>query len=141
MTAMKPSTLRIGKRYRPNRLAAEYDAIVIGSGMGGLTTAALLSEVGWRVCVLEQSHHSPAPLACMRKIVGGLRRHRENVLELNASLLERARARHLQAVESDEQRVVRSTRQGLELGPRDRPAPGVQPIVESTRKVEQLCVE
>jgi all-trans-retinol 13,14-reductase len=53
---MKPSTLRIGYRYRPNRLAPDYDAIVIGSGMGGLTTAALLSELGWRVCVLEQHY-------------------------------------------------------------------------------------
>jgi all-trans-retinol 13,14-reductase len=56
MSKMKPSTLRIGRRYRPNRLAPKYDAIVIGSGMGGLTTAALLSEVGWRVCVLEQHY-------------------------------------------------------------------------------------
>ena len=54
--AMKPSTLRIGYRYRPNRLAADYDAIVIGSGMGGLTTAALLCELGWKVCVLEQHY-------------------------------------------------------------------------------------
>ncbi len=53
---MKPSTMRIGYRYRPNRLAPEYDAIVIGSGMGGLTTAALLSELGWKICVLEQHY-------------------------------------------------------------------------------------
>ena len=53
---MKPSTLRIGYRYRPKRLAPEYDAIVIGSGMGGLTTAAMLSDLGWRVCVLEQHY-------------------------------------------------------------------------------------
>ena len=53
---MKPSTLRIGYRYRPKRLAAQYDAIVIGSGMGGLSTAALLSELGWKVCVLEQHY-------------------------------------------------------------------------------------
>lgn len=53
---MKPSTLRIGYRYRPKRLAENYDAIVIGSGMGGLTTAALLSELGWKVCVLEQHY-------------------------------------------------------------------------------------
>ena len=53
---MKPSTLRIGRRYRPNRLAPDYDAIVIGSGMGGLTTAALLSELGKTVCVLEQHY-------------------------------------------------------------------------------------
>ncbi len=53
---MKPSTLRIGYRYRPKRLAASYDVIVIGSGMGGLTTAALLSALGKRVCVLEQHY-------------------------------------------------------------------------------------
>ncbi|MBT8108068.1 MAG: NAD(P)/FAD-dependent oxidoreductase [Gammaproteobacteria bacterium] len=53
---MSPSTLRIGYRYRPNRLAPDYDAIVIGSGMGGLTTAALLSDLGQKVCVLEQHY-------------------------------------------------------------------------------------
>ena len=53
---MKASTLRIGYRYRPNRLAPQYDAIVIGSGMGGLTTAALLSDLGKKVCVLEQHY-------------------------------------------------------------------------------------
>lgn len=53
---MKPSTLRIGYRYRPNRLADNYDAVVIGSGMGGLSCAALLSDLGWRVCVLEQHY-------------------------------------------------------------------------------------
>ena len=56
MTRLKPSTIRIGYRYRPKRLASKYDAIVIGSGMGGLTTAALLSELGWKVCVLEQHY-------------------------------------------------------------------------------------
>ena len=56
MAAMKPSTLRIGYRYRPTRLAEKYDAVVIGSGMGGLTTAALLSDLGWKVCVLEQHY-------------------------------------------------------------------------------------
>jgi all-trans-retinol 13,14-reductase len=56
MARLKPSTLRIGRRYRPNRLAPEYDALVIGSGIGGLTTAALLSELGRRVCVLEQHY-------------------------------------------------------------------------------------
>jgi all-trans-retinol 13,14-reductase len=56
MARLKPSTLRIGYRYRPKRLAESYDALVIGSGMGGLTTAALLSELGWKVCVLEQHY-------------------------------------------------------------------------------------
>jgi len=53
---MTPSTLRIGYRYRPGRLADAYDAVVIGSGMGGLTTAAMLSDLGWKVCVLEQHY-------------------------------------------------------------------------------------
>ena len=56
MEKMSPSTLRIGNRYRPKRLAPDYDAIVIGSGMGGLTTAALLSDLGRKVCVLEQHY-------------------------------------------------------------------------------------
>jgi len=56
MARLKPSTLRIGYRYRPNRLAPAYDALVIGSGMGGLTTAALLSDLGWKVAVLEQHY-------------------------------------------------------------------------------------
>jgi all-trans-retinol 13,14-reductase len=56
MAGMKPSTLRIGYRYRPKRLAEHYDAVVIGSGIGGLTTAALLSDLGWSVCVLEQHY-------------------------------------------------------------------------------------
>ena len=54
--ALEPSKLRIGRRYRPGRLDGPYDAIVIGSGIGGLTTAALLSELGWRVAVLEQHY-------------------------------------------------------------------------------------
>ena len=56
MPKITPSTLRIGRRYRPSRLAKKYDAVVIGSGMGGLTTAALLSDLGWTVCVLEQHY-------------------------------------------------------------------------------------
>lgn len=56
MSTLKPSTIRIGHRYRSNRLAESYDAIVIGSGIGGLTTAALLSDLGWKVCVLEQHY-------------------------------------------------------------------------------------
>ena len=56
MAALKPSTLRIGRRYRPNRLEPAFDALVIGSGIGGLTTAALLSELGQKVCVLEQHY-------------------------------------------------------------------------------------
>lgn len=38
--------------------AGPWDAIVVGSGMGGLTTAAILSRLGRRVLVLEQ-HYLP----------------------------------------------------------------------------------
>jgi len=54
--SLKPSTIRIGRRYRSNRLDGPYDAIVIGSGIGGLTTAACLSKAGQKVLVLEQHY-------------------------------------------------------------------------------------
>ena len=44
------------KRGKEDR--KEFDAIVIGSGMGGMTTAALLAKLGRRVLVLEQ-HYVP----------------------------------------------------------------------------------
>jgi all-trans-retinol 13,14-reductase len=48
--------VRTGKRYRSGRADSNYDAIIIGSGIGGLTTAALLSKLGKKVCVLEQHY-------------------------------------------------------------------------------------
>lgn len=47
---------RIGRRYRTGRAEQHYDVIVIGSGIGGLTNAALLSKLGKKVCVLEQHY-------------------------------------------------------------------------------------
>lgn len=47
---------RTGTRFRPRLLGNDYDAIIIGSGIGGLTTAALLAKLGKRVCVLEQHY-------------------------------------------------------------------------------------
>jgi phytoene dehydrogenase-like protein len=35
---------------------ASFDAIVIGSGLGGLTAAALLAKAGRKVCVIERNH-------------------------------------------------------------------------------------
>ncbi len=52
----KPSTIRIGRRYRANRLDSNYDAIVIGSGIGGLTSARCLAAMGKKVLVLEQHY-------------------------------------------------------------------------------------
>ena len=56
MSSPTPSTLRVGRRYRAKRLNGPYDAIVIGSGIGGLTAAACLSKMGKKVVVFEQHY-------------------------------------------------------------------------------------
>ncbi|HCS26300.1 MAG TPA: FAD-dependent oxidoreductase [Spongiibacteraceae bacterium] len=50
------ANVRTGRRYRANRLADSYDVLIVGSGIGGLVNAALLSLLGQRVCVLEQHY-------------------------------------------------------------------------------------
>ncbi|MFP1679606.1 phytoene desaturase family protein [Alloalcanivorax sp. C16-2] len=56
MSSPQPSRIRIGRRYRANRLNGPYDALVIGSGIGGLASAACLSKMGWKVAVFEQHY-------------------------------------------------------------------------------------
>jgi len=48
--------VRTGTRFRKNKADSHYDVIVIGSGVGGLCNAALLSKLGKKVCVLEQHY-------------------------------------------------------------------------------------
>ena len=49
-------SVRNGRRYKSSRLNGPYDAIIIGSGIGGLTTATGLSKMGKKVLVLEQHY-------------------------------------------------------------------------------------
>jgi phytoene dehydrogenase-like protein len=48
-------------------LRPEYDVVIIGAGVGGLTTAALLSKAGFSVCVLEKEPHAGGYLAGFRR--------------------------------------------------------------------------
>lgn len=48
-------------------LKPRYDVVIIGAGVGGLTTAALLSKAGFSVCVLEKEPHAGGYLAGFRR--------------------------------------------------------------------------
>src|SRR5580698_3391281 len=48
----------LSKSYKQEKITGNYDAIVIGSGLGGLSTAAFLSKEGKKVLVLER-HYTP----------------------------------------------------------------------------------
>jgi glycine/D-amino acid oxidase-like deaminating enzyme len=58
----------IGTPYKRFRGDEHFDAIVIGSGIGGLGTAALLAKSGnRRVLVLEQHYTGGGPLRTLRR--------------------------------------------------------------------------
>ena len=48
--------------FKPQKVPENLDAIIIGSGIGGLTTAVLLGRAGQKVLVLEQ--HDQAGGCC-----------------------------------------------------------------------------
>ena len=54
----EPKMLRgiCADRYRPEKIPQSVDTVVIGSGMSGLSCAAVLSRMGQRVLVLEQHY-------------------------------------------------------------------------------------
>jgi phytoene dehydrogenase-like protein len=58
-------------RYRPDKVPDSIDTVVIGSGMSGLSCAAVLSRMGQRVLVLEQ-HYMAGGGSHMFQLKGGL---------------------------------------------------------------------
>lgn len=46
----------VGKKYVSSEVDARYDTIVIGSGLGGLSTAAIMAKAGRKVLVLERHY-------------------------------------------------------------------------------------
>ena len=62
----------LADRYSAEKVPADLDTIVIGSGMSGLTSAAVLSRMGRRVLVLEQ-HYVAGGGTHMFQLTGGLK--------------------------------------------------------------------
>src|SRR5205807_9013901 len=53
-----PQTPHTGWRGRGPMSIPRFDYVIVGAGIGGLVTAALLAHRGYRVCVLER-HYAP----------------------------------------------------------------------------------
>lgn len=48
--------MRVGEKFDPEIQKTKLDTIIIGSGVGGLTAASLLAQMGEKVLVLEQHY-------------------------------------------------------------------------------------
>jgi all-trans-retinol 13,14-reductase len=62
----------LADRYQVEKLPADVDTLVIGSGMSGLTCASVLSQMGQRVLVLEQ-HYVAGGGSHMFQLKGGFK--------------------------------------------------------------------
>lgn len=61
-TSQKDRDKVLKQSFSPDKIPPKLDGIVIGSGIGGLTVAAILSKVGKKILVLEQ--HDQAGGCC-----------------------------------------------------------------------------
>ncbi len=62
MTDQKARDKVLKQGFSREKIPDDLDAVVVGSGIGGLTTAAILAKVGKKVLVLEQ--HDQAGGCC-----------------------------------------------------------------------------
>ena len=50
--------MKLSLSYKRDKVEGQYDAIIIGSGLGGMTTGAFMAKEGKKVLVLER-HYEP----------------------------------------------------------------------------------